>query len=546
MKFVISVLFALSLTSCTEKSAGDVVLKAPFFDGLGTHQRVVTTQSPLAQKYFNQGLAFLYAFNHDEAIRSFTQATELDSTCAMAYWGIAYANGPHINFPIVLPDKAKAAWNALEKAKEYSSSGTEIEKGLIQALSARYANPQPENRSPLDSAFALAMEGVFSKFNSDADVGAIYAEALMNLRPWNYWTLEHTPQPGTELILQTLDHVIKLAPSHPLALHLYIHAIEASGYPERGEAAANRLRHLQPGLGHMVHMPSHYDVRTGQWDSAIVANERAMKSDSVYRAKQPRQGFYRIYMGHNHHMLAFAGMMVGRSKKAIQAMDDFVKGVPEDFIREFGPIVDGFMIMPLEVRMRFGLWQEILDAKMVDTIFPISTALQHYARGVSYGALKDLKKARAEQKLFRAAVKRVPAEATFGNNSGAVLLSIAEEVLEGELLIHEDKLMAGIEHLKKGVVIEDGTSYDEPRDWIQPVRHILGAAYLSANKPVEAEAVYRADLKRIPNNGWSLHGLTRALRMQNKSTEAEATQKQFAECWKNADIGISTSCLCLQ
>ncbi|NQW29838.1 MAG: hypothetical protein HQ472_04935 [Ignavibacteria bacterium] len=546
MKLAIALLFTLALVSCTERPEGDAALKEPLFDGLGVHSRIVTTSSELAQKYFDQGLAFLYAFNHDEAIRSFTQATELDSTCAMAYWGIAYANGPHINFPVVLPDKAEAAWNALENAKKYSSSGTDIEKGLIHALSARYANPQPENRAPLDSAFALAMERVFNKFASDADVGAIYAESMMNLRPWNYWTLEQTPQPGTEMILQTLDHVIKLAPSHPLALHLYVHAVEASGYPERSAAAADRLRHLQPGLGHMVHMPSHYDVRTGQWDSAIMANERAMKSDSMYQAKQPKQGFYRIYMGHNHHMLAFAGMMVGQSKKAVAAMDDFVRGVPADFIQNFGPIVDGFMIMPLEVRMRFGMWQEVLDAKMVDTIFPISTALQHYARGVSYGALKDLKKARAEQKMFRDAVKRVPADAAFGNKSGAVLLSIAEEVLEGELLIHEGKLMAGIEHLKKGVVLEDGTSYDEPRDWIQPVRHILGAAYLSANKPVEAEAVYRADLKRIPNNGWSLHGLTRALKMQNKNTDAEVTQKQFAECWKSADISISTSCLCLE
>jgi predicted Zn-dependent protease len=238
--------------------------------------------------------------------------------------------------------------------------------------------------------------------------------------------------------------------------------------------------------------------------------------------------------------------MVGQSKKAIAAMDEFVRGVPKDFIQNFSSIVDGYMVMPLEVRMRFGLWKEIVDAPMVDTVFPISTALQHYARGVAFGAMKEMKKARAEQRMFRDAAKRVPPEATFGNNSGAVLLNIAEEVLEGELLIHEGKLMAGIEHLKKGVQLEDGTSYDEPRDWIQPVRHILGAAYLSAHKPADAEAVYRADLKRIPNNGWSLHGLARALRMQNKNAEADTIQKQFSTCWKNADVEISTSCLCLK
>jgi len=516
----------------------------PLFSGLGKHTRKVTTASRDAQRYFDQGLNFLFAFNHDEAIRSFRQAAVLDPGCAMAHWGIALANGPHINNPAVDEAHARAAWAALGQAQAALAGAAPVERALVGALAARYADPQPADRKPLDQAYADAMRGVWRDYPGDADVGALFAEALMDLRPWDLWTPEGQPQPGTEEVLATLEAVLARSPRHPLANHLYIHAVEASPYPEKADAAADRLRDLQPGLGHMVHMPSHIDVRRGRWQQAAAANRKAIEADRRYRERVPEQGFYRIYMAHNHHMLAYSYMMEGQGERAIAAIGELVAGIPPDFARESAAFVDGYMAMPLEVLMRFGRWEEILAAPEPAEYHPIARALRHGARGVAYAAQGKTDEARAEQQLFAAARERVSAEAFFGNNPAAAILDVAEHLLAGEILFREGERDGGLAELRLAVAAEDRLRYDEPPDWIQPVRHALGAALLEAGQAAEAEAVYREDLRRLPDNGWSLFGLARSLRMQGREGEAARAEADFKQAWKRADVKLRSSCFC--
>ena len=516
----------------------------PLFEGLGPHTRAVTTKSEEAQRYFDQGLAFLFAFNHDEAIRSFRRASRCDPDCAMAYWGIAVANGPHINNPMVDSTHAAAAWEALTQAQSRAGGAKDAERALIEAAGKRYADPQPADRRPLEEAYAAAMREVWRAHPRDADVGALFAEALMDLRPWDLWKPDGSPQPGTLEVLQTLEAVLALDPAHPLANHLYIHAVEASPNPEKGDAAAARLRDMEPGLGHMVHMPSHIDVRRGRWKEAELANRRAIEVDRKYREISPNQGFYRIYMAHNHHMLAYAAMMQGESAVALEAIRNMVLGIPEAWVRENAAFVDGFMAMPLEVMMRFGRWDEILAAPEYADYLPIARALRFYARGVARAATGMVAEAEAEQKAFLAAKARVPQEAFFGNNSANDLLNVAEHFLAGEILYRAGKQEEGISELREAARQEDAVRYDEPPDWIQPVRHALGATLLQSGRSAEAEEVYRADLKKLPGNGWSLFGLARSLRLEGKDAEAAEIETRFQKIWENADVKLSSSCFC--
>ncbi|HEX9190024.1 MAG TPA: hypothetical protein VGB87_23310 [Vicinamibacteria bacterium] len=517
---------------------------AVLYEGLGGLSRKVTTASPEAQRFFDQGLAFMYAFNHDEAIRSFRRAGELDPTSAMAAWGVAIANGPHINNPVVPPDRAQAAWDALSRARSLASGASPVERALVDALAARYAEKPPEDRKPLDQAYADAMRAVWKAFPKDADVGALFAEALADLRPWDLWTPEGTPQPGTEELLATLDAVLALAPKHPLANHLLIHAVEASPHPEKADRAADALRDLQPGLGHLVHMPSHIDVRRGRWQQAIDANAKAIEADRRYAARAPRQGFYRLYMAHNHHMLTYGAMMTGQSALALRTIRAMVGDIPLDFFKE-NPFADGFMAMPLEVLMRFGKWDEILAEPAFPEFVPISRALQHYARAVAHAAKGDLSAAQKEQALFLEARARVPKEAFFGNNTGSDVLDVAESFMKGEILFRAGRAEEGLASLREAAAREDKLRYDEPPDWIQPVRHALGAALLQAGRFAEAEQVFREDLAKLPDNGWSLYGLSRAVALQKKDVEAAAIEKHFDAVWRQADLKIKSACLCL-
>lgn len=522
----------------------DPVGDQPMFPGLGDRTRPVTTISPEAQAYFDQGLSFLYGFNHEEAIRSFQRATEIDPDCAMAWWGISMAYGPHINNPIVPPENGEIAYDTWRAASARAENATETEKALIAALGARYADPPPADRAALDAAYADAMRGVWQQFPTDPDVGAMFAEAMMDLRPWNLWTAEGQPQPGTEEITSTLEAVMALDPRHPLALHLYIHAVEASPNPGRADEAADGLRDLQPGLGHLVHMPSHIDVRRGRWEEAIVANTKAIEADRVYRSMRPRPGFYGLYMAHDGHMLAYAAMMTGRRAEAVRAIDDLVASMPASWRRDYAVIADGYMAMPLEVRLRFGLWREVIAAPALPKRYPFARAMRHYARGIAHAAENHFQSARAEQRAFEVKKALVPAEAFFGNNTSSDLLAVAEDLLEGEISFREGKTEAGLLAMRRAVAHEDALRYDEPPGWIQPTRHALGASLLRLERWAEAEAVFREDLARLPRNGWGLFGLERSLRRQGRTAEADAVKAEFDEVWAKSEVELTTPCYC--
>jgi tetratricopeptide (TPR) repeat protein len=520
-------------------------VQEPFFEGLGAYTRTVTTTSPETQKYFNQGLNFLFGFNHGAAIRAFQAAATLDPECAMAHWGIALACGPHINFPLVPPPAAELAWKELGRAQQHAVQGSPVEQALIEALSHRYANPQPEDRSSLDQAYADAMRTVWKAHPDDADVGALFAEAMMDLRPWDQWTQEGQPQPGTEEILATLDIVLKLNLNHPFANHLYIHALEASPHPERALAAADRLRNLQPGLAHNVHMPSHIDIRLGHWSEAITANLKAVEADQRYRTivGQP-QGLIVFYAAHNQHMLAYAAMMTGQRQLAVDHIRAMVTEMPEEVIKEFATHAEAFVATPYEVLIRFGRWDEILAETDHPEFMVFTRAFRHAARGIAYAAKGDIQSARTEQTAFLEASKLVPDDDVFGNNPCKALLAITTSMLEGEILIREGKLDEGLNQLRTAVNTEDTLHYDEPPGWILPVRHSLGANLMQAGRYTEAEQVYRDDLARLPENGWSLFGLASSLRLQKKSDEAAVVEARFQKIWSNADVQITSSCLC--
>jgi tetratricopeptide (TPR) repeat protein len=530
------------LAGTSRVPAADVT--EPLYDGLGGFSRKVTTDSPEAQRYFDQGLAFLYAFNHDEAIRSFAQAAELDPQCAMAWWGIAYANGPHINNPVLPDERGRAAWAALEKARAAAGPASPVERALVGALAARYADPPPEDRAALEQAYAEAMGKVWKAYPRDADVGALYAESLADLRPWDQWQPDGTAQPGTEELVATLQAVLEVDPRHPLANHLLIHAVEASPHPELADRAADTLRDLQPGLGHLVHMPSHVDVRRGRWLEAVTANSKAIAADRRYASRAPEQGFYRLYMAHNYHMLTYGAMMSGQSELALTTIRAMLADIPPEFFAN-NPFADGFMAMPLEVLMRFGRWDEIVAEPAYPDYAPISRALQHYARAVAYAAKDDVASARKEQTAFLEARGRVPDDATFGNNTGADMLNVAEALMRGEILYRSGDANAGLAALREAVEREDALRYDEPPTWIQPVRHAYGAALLQSGRFAAAETIFRADLAKLPNNGWGLYGLMRALQLQGKKEEAATVEKQFDAIWQKADVTIKSPCLCL-
>ena len=517
----------------------------PLFEGLGPRTRKVTTASVEAQRYFDQGLAFMSAFNHDEAERAFAHAAELDPSCAMAHWGVAMANGPHINNPEVDAEHAKRAWAAVVRAKAAGSGATKLEQALIDAVGRRYADPQPADRSGLDKAYAEAMQMVHQTFPDDLDVATWLAEAMMDLRPWDYWTAEGKPQPGMEDVIGLLETTMAKDPKHPLALHLYIHHVESSLHPEKADAAADALRDLAPGLGHLVHMPSHIDIRRGRWIKAIATNEKAIAADTAYRKRSPDQGFYNVYVAHNRHMLAFAAMMVGQSEKALTAIREMVAQIDPTWARENALFADGILAMPVEVLMRFGRWDEILATPDPPAHFPLSRTLRRYARGVAYAARGHVDEARAEQAAMREEKKKIPKGAKFGNASASDIAAIAENVLAGEIAVREGKMDAAIASLREAVRLEDALLYDEPPDWIQPVRHALGATLVRAGKAKEAETVYRADLVRHPENGWALFGLERVLRMQKRNDEAKAIRARFDTAWATADVELSSSCFCL-
>ena len=517
----------------------------PLYDGLGSYTRKITTKSVEAQKYFDQGINFYFGFNHGAALRAFQAAETLDPGCAMNYWGAALACDGDINFPGFLPGMADLAWKQLQLAREHAVDASPVEQALIEALASRYAEHEPDDRSSLDQAYADAMRAVWRKYSNDPDVGSLFAESMMDLRPWNQWTADGKPEPGTDEILATLETVIKNTPQHPFANHLYIHAVEASPHPERAIAAADRLRVLQPGLAHDVHMPSHIYIRVGHWEDAVATNLEAVAADRRYRSVfgQPK-GFIVFYAAHNHQMLAYAAMMTGQKQLAVQHIRQMVQGIPEEDIKKYAEVVEPLCAEPYEVLIRFGLWDEILAEPDHPEFEVFTRAFRHAARGIAYAAKSDTKSARAEQSAFLEAAKLIPAENKFLNNSCASVLKVVSPMLNGEILVREGDLEGGLAELRKAVAAEDALNYDEPPGWILPVRHSLGANLMQAGRYAEAEQVYRDDLAHLPENGWSLYGLARCLQLQGKRNEASAIQTRFQKVWANADMQITSSCLC--
>ena len=536
------VVISLLTSSCASNSAKTADSK-PHLEKLGKHSFKITTSSAEAQRAFDRGLNLAYSFGHYAAQQEFRRAIQADPNCAMAYWGVALVCGPHINFPVVPPDKAATAWEALTQAKRLAPKTSPLEQTLIKALEARYANPQPEDRSPLDSAYADAMRKVRAAYPRSADVAALCAEAEMDLHPWDFWKND-APQPWTPEILETLEAALRLDRNHPGANHFYIHVIEASPDPAKALPSAERLGALVPDSSHMVHMPAHIYSRIGRWDDAAEVNRRAIKVDALYRAAYPRPELYLMYMAHNEHFLAWVSMMQGRSAEALSCARSMVAGIPDEFLKEYGSIADGYMVIVPETLMRFGRWEEILKQPEPREDLFLSRALWRYTRVAALTALDRKAEADSEREAFAKAVAAVPHDRTMGNNSATDLLAIATLVLDGEMLARANNFEPSIAKLQEAVQREDKLRYDEPPDWIQPARHTLGAVLLRAGRGAEAEAVYRGDLKRNPENGWALMGLRDALQQQGRKEEAAKVDQRFHKAWATADVSPDTTCYC--
>jgi tetratricopeptide (TPR) repeat protein len=520
--------------------------RARLFEKMGGHRRSVTTASAEAQRFFDQGLTWAYAFNHDEAIVSFTRAAELDPRCAMAWWGVALCHGPHINNPTMPRERSVAAWEAIQKAIALQSRATASERALIRALEKRYSADPAADRAPLDRAYAAAMAEVWASHPNDADIGVLCAEAFMDLQPWDLWTREGEPKGQTALIVSTLEQAMRLNPDHPGALHLYIHAVEASRRPERAVGAADRLRRLVSAAGHLVHMPSHIDVRVGRWDQASDANERAIRADAEYRRLVPKQGFYHVYMAHNHHFLAYAAMMEGRFETALAAARAMIAGVPDEFLQTSAAMLDPYTAIEYQVLLRFGKWDQLLSTPAPDARLPVTGAMWRFARASALAAKGDVDGAMREQAEFRKAAAGIGKDVMMAINKAHDVLAIAEGVLAGEIAFRRGKIDDAVASLRYAAQLEDRLVYMEPPEWIQPVRHSLGAILFAAGRAEEAQKVYREDLNRWPENGWALLGLSRSLRELGQTGEADAFQDRFARAWRRADTKIEVSCLCVR
>ena len=512
----------------------------PLFQGLSTWTHKVTTSSPDAQKYFDQGLRFIYGFNHDEATRSFKEAARLDPNCAMAYWGIAFTLGPNYNLPTD-PERAKAAYEAAQRALTLAPQVSEKERAYIDAIAKRYgADPQADRRA-LDVAFADAMREVAKRYPDDLDAATLFAESLMNLRPWDLWTPDGKPQPGTEEIVAALESVLQRNPDHLGAIHYYIHAVEASQQPERAERYADRLGKVAPGAGHLVHMPSHIYMRIGRYKDANISNARAAKVDEDYLETHNVQGVYRImYYPHNVHFQWAAATMEGRSKEALTAARKLVAQTSVEFVKQM-PMVEFVPPTLLFGLARFGKWQEILQQPAPPEELQYTTAIWHYVRGLAFAATGNLDEAMIKQAKVSEMAAAMPIDRIIGQNSAVALLNVAAKTLQGEIAARRGSIDVAIQVLEEAVRLQDALKYEEPPPWYFPVRQSLGAVLLAARRVTEAEQVYRDDLKVNPENGWALFGLAKSLRAQKKDKEASTIEKRFRKAWARADVKLTAS-----
>lgn len=536
----IGVLIASGHLQAQHEASSDKSGPPPLYDNLGDHHHAITTSSPEAQKYFDQGLRIVYGFNHDEATASFREAARLDPKCAMAYWGIAFSGGPNYNLEMDEPHR-KICLEAIGKAKELAAGASEAERAYIDALAIRFSDAPGADQKALNKLYADAMREVAKKYPDDLDAATLFADAMMNLRPWDLWMKDGKPQPGTDEIIATLEGILKKKPDHPGAIHYYIHATEASLTPEKALPYADRLGALVPGAGHLVHMPSHTYIRTGRYKDAAEVNARAAEVDRKYIAARKAEGFYpMMYYSHNVHFLWAAASFEGCSATALEAARRVAAQMSPEMVKEM-PMLEFVPPTPYFCLVRFGKWDEMLKEPAPPEFMKFTTAMWHYARGLSFagkGSLDDAAKELAETEKI---APSIPADLKIGQNTASSLVKVATVVLAGTIAEKRKNYDEAIAKFTEGVKLEDELGYDEPADWYYPVRQALGAALLEAGKPKDAEAVYREDLKRNPENGWSLKGLALSLRAQGKKDAAREANRRFAKAWPRADVKLESS-----
>jgi tetratricopeptide (TPR) repeat protein len=541
-----TVLAKANVISCgpqtSDKSWYSSGIKAPKIKGLEGIDLKITTRYKEAQEYFNQGMMLSYGFNHAEAARSFFEATRLDSTCAMAYWGFAYVLGPNYNAGME-DDNYQRAYQASQKALLLSGNCTDKEKALIHALAYRYTPEAPKNRSHLDSMYSAAMKKVYNNYSMDPDVSVLYAESLMDMHPWDlYEKKTKEPKPWTPEIVAILEKLIKQNPKHPGAPHFYIHAVEASKNPERGLASANQLLSLVPGSGHLIHMPSHIYIWTGDYHLGSIANLKAVEVDSTYVTSFHAQGAYPLaYYPHNYHYLSATATFEGNSKLAWQAAKKVQQHTDTGIMRQPGwGTLQHYYTIPYFVAVKFRMWDSILAIKQTEKELLYPLAVLHYARGMAYLGKKDVTKALKELSQLKELAKNpVLKEITiWGINSTHDIMQIAENVLTAEIHLSNKEYEKAIAFFRKAIVIEDNLNYNEPPDWFFSVRHHLGIAFLKAEKYVEAEKSFQQDLNIWKENGWALFGLHQSLQKQGKNQEAQLVKNRFNKAWQYSDFKL--------
>lgn len=537
---------------------------------LGTYSRVVTTSSPTAQLWFDRGLVWVYAYNHEEAIICFQKALEDDPNCAMAYWGIAYAIGPNYNKPWEAfeddekPEALNQAHTAIEQATRLKDKGGPAEQALIEAITRRYPqNGSTEDFGPWNDTYANAMRDVYKAHSSDLDICALFAEAIMNRTPWQLWDLPSgQPMKGADTleaiaVLERAFDEIEGAWDHPGLLHMYIHLMEMSPHPERALRHGDRLSTLVPEAGHLLHMPTHIDVLCGDYSNVVSRNHTAIVADRKFLKNAGAENFYSVYRCHNYHFKIYGAMFLGQPEPALEAANELIETLPEETLRPMADWFEGFIPMKQHVLIRFGKWQDILDQGVPEDeeLYCVTTAMMRYARTVALANTGDVEAAKSERDLFLAARDRVPESRMLFNNTCRDILGVAEHMLMGELEYHAGNHLVAFDHLRRAVELDDALPYDEPWGWMQPARHALGALLLEQEHFEEAESVYRADLGldqtlsracQHPGNVWSLHGLLECLTQRGETAEAAHIKLLLDKAIARADVPINASCFCRQ
>jgi len=541
MKVFILILLLVSLTYAqhghgTQQPETSMVMLE---EGLGTIDHPVTTKNSEAQKFFNQGLAYLFAFNHDAGVASFKRAAELDPNLAMAYWGMSLGQGANYNDP-GNTERFGLAYVNLQKALELAPKASEVERAYINALSKRYSKDPNADKAKLGADYRMAMADLVKQYPDDLDAATLYAESMMNLRPWQLWSLDGKPAEGTLEILQVLEGVLKRNPNHTGANHYYIHAVEASPNPERGTAAAMRLMGLAPSAGHLVHMPSHIYLRTGDWDQAVKSNDRAIIADRNYIEKSGAKGIYPLmYYNHNVHMLASSHASHGNFSESIKAANELAKNVGPN-VAAMG-MLEMFMPYPLVTMTRFHKWDDVMKYPQPDSKMLITTAFWHFSRGMALAETGKPADAEKELAALRETMKQIPATANLFTTPVSIAWKVGDDLLQGEIAESRGDRKAAIELLRAAVVSESKVNYAEPPDWDLPVREWLGRALLRDGQYAEAEKTFREAIARNPRNGRALFGLAEALDKQGKSSSAELVRREFSNAWANADTTLTVA-----